>query len=70
MASNPIPPPNPLGQEDLKQINLGLEHIKSGKAQAELAQRAGIDVSQHVAQLNDNEAKLRAIKQVYFPGES
>lgn len=68
MGSPLTPPTNPLGQADLAKINQGLAHVESGLAQAELAQRAGIDVSQQVTQLKQTQQQLLNIKQTYFPG--
>lgn len=52
---------------NLEQLQSALEQISTAKREAALAQRAGIDTSAQVAALNDNEAKLLALKQVYFP---
>lgn len=60
---------SPLSGEDLGRINTALSNVDKGLAQAELAQRAGIDVSGQIQQLKDTQAKLLQIKQVYFPGQ-
>lgn len=67
MGGTPVTKPSPLGSEDLNKINQGLAHVEQGLAQAELAQRAGIDVSQQVSQLKATQQQLLQIKQTYFP---
>jgi len=62
-------PGNPLTPAHLQQLNNALDQIKLAKVQIDLAKRAGIDVSTLEATNNDNETKLRQIKQVYFPGQ-
>lgn len=62
-------PGSPLTVEHLQQIQNALDQVKAAKAQIELAKRAGIDVSSLEQMNNDNETKLRQIKQVYFPGQ-
>jgi predicted Ser/Thr protein kinase len=61
-------PGSPLTDEHLQQINNALDAIKIAKVQIDLAKRAGIDVANAEDLNNQNEAKLRQIKQVYFPG--
>ncbi len=55
--------------EQLNKINDALEQIKEAKRQAELAQRAGIDVNTDLESILDSEKKLLRIKSVYFPAE-
>jgi hypothetical protein len=62
-------PANPLTADHLAQINNALDVIKQARYQIELAKRAGIDVAQAEQINNDNETKLRQLKQVYFPGQ-
>lgn len=62
-------PGSPLTPAHLQQLNSALDDIKRAKIQIDLAKRAGIDVSQLEQTNNDNETKLRQIKQVYFPGQ-
>lgn len=62
-------PGSPLNQEHLQQLNTALEKVNLAKVQIDLAKRAGIDVSQLEQMNNDNESKLRQLKQVYFPGQ-
>ena len=64
-----LPPVNPLNANHLADINKALEAIKIGLQQAELAKRVGIDVSKREESLREMQAKLEAIKQVYFPNE-
>lgn len=66
MAANPA---SPLTAAHLAQINQGLDLVKQARNQIELAKRAGIDVSQVEDINNQNETKLRQLKQVYFPGQ-
>ncbi len=61
--------PGPLGPTHLVDINKSLADIKAAKEQAELATRAGIDVTAEIKSLDDSEQKLTQIKQVYFPGQ-
>lgn len=62
-------PGSPLTLDHLAQLNNALDQVKLARTQIELAKRAGIDVSQAEQINNDNETKLRQIKQVYFPGQ-
>lgn len=62
-------PGSPLTPAHLQQLNNALDQIRLAKVQLDLAKRAGIDVSTLEATNNDNETKLRQIKQVYFPGQ-
>lgn len=59
---------NPLTDADLEKINKGLELIEQARMQARMARAANIDPGVTDAQLNEQEQRLRAIKQVYFPG--
>lgn len=60
---------SPLTVDHLQQLKNALDQIALAKVQIDLAKRAGIDVSQLEEMNNDNETKLRQIKQVYFPGQ-
>lgn len=62
-------PANPLTPDHLAQIKNALDMIQQAKYQIDLAKRAGIDVSAAEQLNNDNESKLRQVKQVYFPGQ-
>lgn len=62
-------PGSPLTVDHLGQLNNALALIKTAKTQIDLAKRAGIDVSQAEDLNNQNETKIRQIKQVYFPGQ-
>jgi hypothetical protein len=68
MASPNIPA-NPLTPDHLAQIKNALDAAKSAQYQIELAKRAGIDIGSLEQTNNDNIAKLRQIKDVYFPGQ-
>lgn len=68
MPSTVPTPENPLTGADLARINAALAQAQVGLKQAELAQRAGLDVSGQTAQLQQTISQLTAIKQVYFPG--
>lgn len=60
---------SPLGPEKLVEINDALDKIEQAKSQAELAERAGIDVKKDLDSILDSEKKLRRIKSVYFPND-
>ena len=62
-------PANPLTPDHLAQLRNALDNVNQAKYQIDLAKRAGVDVSQLEQIVNDNETKLRQIKQVYFPGQ-
>lgn len=62
-------PANPLTADHLAQIKNALDSIQQAKYQIDLAKRAGIDVAAAEQINNENEAKLRQVKQVYFPGQ-
>jgi hypothetical protein len=62
-------PANPLTPDHLAQLKNALDNAKQAQYQAELAKRAGIDVSALEETNNANIAKLRQILQVYFPGQ-
>ncbi len=53
----------------LSKINEALEQIEKAKVQAELADRAGIDVKADLESILDSEKRLLRIKSVYYPGE-
>ena len=59
---------NPLTDNDLEQINIGIEKSREAKQLIDIAQRAGIDVTEFQARASDAEAKLLRIKQAFFPG--
>ncbi len=56
-----------LSQQDLANINDGLQAVKNGLYQADMAKRAGLDVEKETTELNDLQQKLTQLKQVYFP---
>ncbi len=59
----------PLGPEDLTKIESALAQIGKAELAGEMAQRAGIDVTDQVKRLDEVKSKLLRIKQVYFPGQ-
>lgn len=68
-----IPPPtpipaNPFDHEDLANINAHLANIQVGLNHVKLAKSAGIDVAEQEKMLNEAQAKLLRLKNVYFPG--
>jgi hypothetical protein len=58
---------NPLNEAHYQQIQDGLEAARVGLIQAEMAQRAGLDVSADLARINASRDQLLKLKQVYFP---
>lgn len=58
---------NPLTEQHLEAINAGLATAAVARKAIDLATRAGVDVSAARAKLDADEARLRQIKQVYFP---
>jgi len=60
---------NPLGEQHLIDINNALANAVIAQKQLDLAKRAGFDVSVQQKTLDDSVAKLRQVKQVYFPGQ-
>ena len=61
--------PITFSSEDKKRIINALKTIDDAKKEIERAKRAGIDLSDLEKRILENEQKLRAIKQVYFPNE-
>lgn len=59
---------NPLNEEHLRQLNDGLAGIARARAQLRLAEAAGINVDVSKKEVDELEASLLRIKQVYFPG--
>lgn len=58
---------NPLSTEDRANIEIQLKALADARADLNRAKAAGIDVADLEKQLNESEAQLKAIKQVYFP---
>jgi len=58
---------NPFTAEDKKRINEALATIAAVKKDIVKAKAAGIDVSEPEGRLLATEARLAAIKKVYFP---
>ncbi len=59
---------NPLNEEHYQQIIRGLEQADKGLRQIARAKSAGIDLSAMEKEFRDTQAKLTALRQVYFPG--
>jgi len=59
---------SPLTEQDYERIRDAMADIAEAQRQLDLAKRAGIDVSALEAQLTEQAGKLRALRQVYFPG--
>jgi hypothetical protein len=66
---SPNIPASPLTPDHLAQIKNALDAAKQAQYQIEKAKRAGIDVEALEQTNNENIAKLRQIKDVYFPGQ-
>lgn len=60
---------NPLTDEHLETIDMHLANGKKALDSCELAERAGVDVSQHKQSIMDSMDRLRKIRQVYFPNK-
>jgi len=56
-----------LTDEDRRAIETALENAKALKRELTKAKQAGIDVADAEARLREAEAKLRRIKNTYFP---
>lgn len=63
------PTTSPLGDAELKRIKDSIGQLDEAQVQADLATRAGIDVSDQKKTITDTRQKLMRIKQVYFPNE-
>lgn len=55
-----------LSQEDVKMVKDALEQVKRAREELSRAKRAGLDVSDLEARLNEAESQLRKIHQVYI----
>lgn len=62
-------PGSPLTQDHLQQLKNALDNVAQAKIQIDLAKRAGIPIGDLEDMNNQNESKLRQIRQVYFPGQ-
>lgn len=63
-----LPQSTVLNPETLPKINEALDKIKQAKYEADLATRAGFDLTTQQKALDDAEARLKQIKSVYYPG--
>jgi C4-type Zn-finger protein len=59
-----------LTREEREQLLEALEVAKALRSELARAKRAGIDVTELEARLNEAEQSLKKIKQVYFSGAS
>ncbi len=59
---------NPLNDQHLADINLAIANAEKAMQALAKAKLAHIDTGDNEAKLTDALARLRAIKQVYFPG--
>lgn len=64
-----MPEGRALTQGDLEKIDTALAEIVVAQEEVMLAKRADIDTGDAGVQLAANAAKLRRIRQVYFPNE-
>jgi hypothetical protein len=58
---------NPLTEQHLQDMNDALKHITNVRESIRLAERAGIDVTEHKKLIDEHEQKIKQIKSVYFP---
>ena len=58
---------SPITDQHLTAINEAIAQSQAALKEAELAKRAGFDMTAQVAQLNAGIEKLQQIKHVYFP---
>jgi hypothetical protein len=59
---------NPLSEDDLVRIDNALHQLDEADAHIVLAEQAGFDVAREKAVAQEQRAKLRRIRQAYFPG--
>lgn len=57
-----------LTEQNLQNINTGLEAAEQAERILELAKQAGMDVSQFEARAKQSRAQLLRIKNTFFPG--
>jgi hypothetical protein len=73
MSTNPVfqiqNPNSPLTQQHFEAIKAALDVLDNAQQQAELAQRAGIDVQAQMDTIKQQRAQLLQIKNTYFPGQ-
>jgi hypothetical protein len=63
MADDEIPP-----GLTLESLNRGLDQADRARTQAERAERAGLDVSKRLDEIEQVRARLLALRREYFPG--
>lgn len=64
-----LPAQHQLPPQTLQQINDGLQKIKDALIAVDYATRAGFDVSQQKAALENGQQRLLQIKNTYYPGQ-
>lgn len=64
-----MPPPNPLTDQDLDDINKALVTATEAQELIELAAQAGIDVDPFRQRARDARDRLLRVKQTFFPGK-
>ena len=61
-------PKNPLTEQDFERLTEGLQAAQTAIAQAEMAERAGLDVAPLMERAKQSRDQLLKIKNIYFPG--
>ena len=64
-----MPPPNPLTDQDLVDLDKALEDSRDADVLIEQAQRAGLDVEVFRTRNTDARERLTRIKRTFFPGK-
>ena len=64
-----MPPPNPLTEQDLERITVGLDKAREAQELIDMAARAGIDVEEFRIRARESQEKLLRIKSTFFPGQ-
>lgn len=64
-----MPPPNPLTEGDLEDINKALATAQDAQELIEMAAQAGIDVEAFRQRARDARDRLLRVKQTFFPGQ-
>ncbi len=57
-----------LKEEDLEDLNRGIEWLEEGLRQRDMMERAGLTLPPEAKQLDKQMAQIQQIKQTYFPG--
>lgn len=64
-----MPPPNPLTDQDLQDIDKALSDSRDADSLIEKAQQAGLDVEAFRGRNREARERLARIKQTFFPGK-